>query len=312
MHIPDGFLSGPVIAVGWVFLVLAMAMALRATRHQFGERQVPLMGVLTAFIFAAQAINFPVAVGTSGHLCGAALATIVLGPWAAMLVMASVLVVQALLLQDGGLLALSWNVLNMAVIACGAAWAAWSSCLWLASRLPGGRPGRGRAPAAFIAAWVSVVAAAGATALELALSHTSPVDWVLPAMTGVHAVIGVGEGLITCAAIGLLASTRPELLRGAEVAPGRVGASFSAVGLLGALATAALLPWASRAPDGLERVASDLGFGGLAHEVEPTVERFLGAVAGTGAGPVLAVAMGTVLVFALWLIVGRVAGGRAG
>lgn len=312
MHIPDGFLSGPVIGVGWVVMVAVMGVALRVTRTQFGERQVPVMGVLTAFIFAAQAINFPVAAGTSGHLCGAALAAVILGPWGAVLVMTSVILVQALLLQDGGLLALSWNVLNMAVVATGAAWAAWSSCLWLLGRLPGGGPRWKRTVAAFVAAWVSVVAAATATALELALSHTSPVGWVVPAMAGVHVFIGVGEGLITCAAVGLLASVRPELAEGGEAAPGRLGASFAAIGLLAALAVGACLPLASQAPDGLERVAADQGFMALAREVEPLLAGWLSSQAGGVAGPLLALALGTLVVFALGLLVGRLAGSRAG
>src|SRR5215217_9498774 len=116
MHIPDGFLSLTISIVCWVITAIILSVAISRSNKSLGERQVPLMGVMAAFIFATQMINFPVAGGTSGHLLGGALAAITLGPWAAMLVMASVLGVQALLFQDGGLLALGANILNMGVV----------------------------------------------------------------------------------------------------------------------------------------------------------------------------------------------------
>src|SRR5215208_129191 len=116
MHIPDGFLSFTVSIVCWVITAITLSIAISRSNKSLGERQIPLMGVLAAFIFAAQAINFPVAGGTSGHLLGGTLAAIVLGPWAAVLVMTSVISVQALLFQDGGLLALGFNILNMGVL----------------------------------------------------------------------------------------------------------------------------------------------------------------------------------------------------
>src|SRR5687767_2309979 len=116
LHIPDGFLSLAISIVCWAVTIGLLALAVRKTNVELGERQVPLMGVMAAFIFAAQMINFPVAGGTSGHLLGGALAAITLGPWAAMLVMASVIGVQALLFQDGGLLAMGANILNMGLL----------------------------------------------------------------------------------------------------------------------------------------------------------------------------------------------------
>ncbi|MCK4693773.1 MAG: energy-coupling factor ABC transporter permease, partial [Anaerolineales bacterium] len=115
LHIPDGFLSPMVSTVGWVLALVMVGFAIRQTRDQLGERQIPLMGVLAAFIFAAQAINFPVAAGTSGHLLGGALAAIIMGPWAATLIMTAVIATQALMFQDGGLLVMGWNILNMGV-----------------------------------------------------------------------------------------------------------------------------------------------------------------------------------------------------
>ena len=116
MHIPDGFLSVTVSVIFWVLSVIVIVLALRQVNRQLGEREVPLMGVLAATIFAGQMLNFTVVGGTSGHLLGAALATILLGPWPAVLVMTCVVGVQALIFQDGGLLALGANLFNMAVI----------------------------------------------------------------------------------------------------------------------------------------------------------------------------------------------------
>src|SRR3989304_7849537 len=117
MHIPDGFLTPAISVVGWVIAVVMIVVALRQTRRQLDDRLVPMMGVLAAFPFAAQAINFPVAAGTSGHLIGAALAAIVMGPWAATLIMTAVGLVQGLLFQDGGLVVMGWNIVHMGVIA---------------------------------------------------------------------------------------------------------------------------------------------------------------------------------------------------
>src|SRR5262245_53071827 len=116
LHIPDGFVSVPVSLVGWVLMIIVIGVALRQTREQIGDRQIPLLGILAAFVFAGQMINFPVAGGTSGHLLGGALVAILLGPWAAVLVMTTVIAIQAFLFQDGGLLAIGVNVLNMGII----------------------------------------------------------------------------------------------------------------------------------------------------------------------------------------------------
>ncbi len=212
MHIPDGFVSIPVAAVTYVASGGSLAYAVRRTNEELGEKQIPLMGVMGAFIFAAQMLNFPVAGGTSGHLIGAALATILLGPWAGMLIMASVLVVQALIFQDGGLIALGANVFNMGVVACLVSHYAFT---WLKRLLGEGtqRP----VISSFVAAWASVIVAAIACALELAISGTSALAVVLPAMTLVHVLIGVGEGLITVAVLVFLAATRRDLL---ELRPG--------------------------------------------------------------------------------------------
>jgi len=166
------------------------------------------MGVLAAFIFAAQMINFPVAGGTSGHVIGAALAAIMLGPWAAVLIMSCVLIAQSLIFQDGGLLALGANILNMGIIASFSAYYSYR----LVCRVLGDDR-RGRLVGGFAAAWASVFLASLACAGELAFSGVSPARIVLPAMGGVHALIGLGEGAITVGVLRLVMATRADLLK---------------------------------------------------------------------------------------------------
>ena len=207
MHIPDGFLDITTSVVTWAASAGSVAYAVRRVSKELDERQVPLMGVSAAFIFAAQMLNFTVAGGTSGHLLGGALAAILLGPWAGMLVITSVLAVQALLFQDGGLLALGANIFNMAVIGVLLAWVVYTGI----KRLFGNKTWNTMA-GGFAAAWLSVVLASLVAALELAISGASPWGVVLPAMLGVHALIGIGEGLITVAVLAFLRATRPDLL----------------------------------------------------------------------------------------------------
>lgn len=256
MHIPDGFLSVPVVALFWVATIAVVAIAVRKCRS-LDERQVPLVGVMAACIFAAQMLNFPIAGGTSGHLLGGALAAIVLGTWPAILVMTCVVGLQALLFQDGGLLALGANIFNMGVLTTLVGWAIYRGLMSIL-----GRQRRAIVVAGFIAAWLSVMAAALLTSLQLIASGTSA-TLVLPAMLGVHAFIGIGEGLITTAALGFLLATRPDLLAdtAARTRSRRpAGGGILVGGLLLAGVLALLSPLASAFPDGLERVAQELGF----------------------------------------------------
>jgi cobalt/nickel transport system permease protein len=211
------------------------------------------MGVLAAFIFAAQMLNFIVAGGTSGHLIGGALAAILLGPWAGILTMATVVSIQALLFQDGGLLVMGANILDMGIIATVVAYGVYRAVVTLARGKRWGLLVGG-----FIGAWLSVVMAAVACAIQLAFSGWSPVGVVLPAMGGVHVLIGIGEGLITLGALSLIAAIRSDLLESSRMAAGGLG--WAAAGLALALAVTLLAPLASPHPDGLERVAEDLGF----------------------------------------------------
>jgi cobalt/nickel transport system permease protein len=251
LHIPDGFLTLIVSLICWVITALILGSAISRTNKSLGEKQVPLMGIMAAFIFAAQMINFPVAGGTSGHLLGGALAAIVLGPWAAMLVMTAVIAVQALLLQDGGLLVMGANILNMGLLTAVIGYGLYRTTFGSSRSV--------KLVVAGVAAWLSVMAGALATALQLWLSGTSNLQTVVIAMLGVHALIGLGEALITVAALTFIFQTRPDLLDEKSVAA-QSGRGWIIAGVVISLIVVLLSPFASLDPDGLERVAMDIGF----------------------------------------------------
>ncbi len=271
LHAPDGFFSLPVSAAGYALAAAAVGFAIYRANRSLNERIVPMMGVMAAFIFAAQMLNFPVAGGTSGHLIGGALAAIILGPWAAILVMTAVVGLQALLFQDGGLLVMGVNLLNMSIVSVLAGYGTY----WVSQRLGGGGYTSLMA-GGFAAAWVSVVASSATTAVALSLSGTSPLAVALPAILGFHMLIGIGEGLITVFALSFIRQARPQLLgarpnAGADAVVasaddggrGRTalrGARLWAAGYVIAIALVMLAPFASGSPDGLERVAEDSGF----------------------------------------------------
>jgi cobalt/nickel transport system permease protein len=260
MHIPDGFLSVLVAVVLWVLTVPVIAVALVQLNRNLEERQVPLLGVLAAAIFAGQMLNFTVVGGTSGHLLGAALATILLGPWAAIVVMTAVVSTQALIFQDGGLLALGGNLFNMAVIGVAVAYLVYRIFMRVSSGKRWGVFVGG-----FLAAWTSIFIASLAAGLELAASGTSPANIAIPAMAGIHALIGIGEGLITLGALAFVYAARRDLLHIGEPQPaGSQGVIL--VGGVIALVLAVLSPLASSFPDGLEWVAEQRGFLGVAKD----------------------------------------------
>jgi cobalt/nickel transport system permease protein len=208
MHIPDGFLNVATVATTYALSAGGIANAVRLANKKLGEKHIPLMGILAAFIFAAQMLNFPVAGGTSGHLIGVALAAILLGPWAAVIIMSTVLIAQSLIFQDGGLLALGANIFNMGIVA--------SFTAYLIYRLAGGFRSatlKGKLVAGFAAAWASVFVASLAASIELAVSGTAPFGIVLPTMASIHTLIGIGEGLITVAILSMVYQTRADLVR---------------------------------------------------------------------------------------------------
>lgn len=206
MHIPDGFLGAKTWVSTAVVSTGALGYAVKRANEKLGEKQVPLMGVAAAFIFAAQMLNFPVVGGTSGHFLGAVFAAILLGPWMSCLTMAMVLFVQCLIFQDGGLTALGANIFNMGIIGGILGYYIYFGLKYLI------KGEVGTFTATFVAAWASVVLASAACAIELAISGTSPLYVALPAMVSIHALIGIGEGLITTVAIALVHKTRPDLL----------------------------------------------------------------------------------------------------
>jgi cobalt/nickel transport system permease protein len=207
LHIPDGFLSGGVALACGVLAIAAVAYALRVANVELDEARVPLLGVLAAFIFAAQMLNFPIAGGTSGHFLGATLAAVLLGPWLACLVMAVVIAVQAFAFADGGISALGANVLNMGVLG---ALLAGLLVAGLVKALPHSRAALLSIVA--VVAWLAVIVGAAATSVELAISETVPLATSLPAMLGVHTVIGIGEAVITVAAVSAVLVSRPDLV----------------------------------------------------------------------------------------------------
>ena len=213
MHIPDGFVDLPVSVAAGAVAIGGVAIAVHTTRDQIGDREIPLAGLTSAFIFAVQMMNFPVASGTSGHLLGGVLAAVLVGPWVGVLCVTTVLVVQALLFADGGISALGLNIVNMALVGCLGGW-----LVFRGVRLVLPRSRTGVVVASGLAAGLSVVLASVAFTVEYALGGTADVSLraVMAAMVGVHGLIGIGEGLITAAVVGAVLATRPDLVFGAR------------------------------------------------------------------------------------------------
>ncbi|MBI4942931.1 MAG: energy-coupling factor ABC transporter permease, partial [Actinobacteria bacterium] len=274
MHVPDGFIDPPVSLAAGVLAGAGVALCLRGTRRELDERTAPLAGLVAAFVFAAQMINFPVAAGTSGHLLGGALAAILAGPWTGALCVAVVLLVQSLFFADGGLTALGVNITDMSLITVLVGWAVFKA---LVAVLPRTRVSVVAASA--VSAFLAVPAASLGFVGFYALGGTSdvPVPTVLAAMTGVHVLIGVGEALITGATVASVLAVRPDLVHGArhlhrrlelrtsagDAAPAPVAhpgglRRFVVGSLLASLVVAGVVSfWASTAPDGLNKVAED-------------------------------------------------------
>lgn len=210
MHIPDGFLTMNTWIPAWLISAAGISYSVRIASQKLKEKLIPLMGVMSAFIFAAQMLNFPVAGGTSGHLLGGVLAAILLGPFSAAIVISVVLIIQCLVFQDGGITALGANILNMSIMGTMVGYLVYKL---IRKAIKGNK---GIIVSAFISAWFSVVVASASCAFELAISRTSPFGIVFPAMVGIHAIIGIGEGLITLLVISFILRVRPDLIYGKE------------------------------------------------------------------------------------------------
>ncbi len=255
MHIPDGMLDTRTWVTAWAGSASALAYASREVRRRLTDSQLVLMAVLAALIFALQMLNFPVAGGTSGHFAGGAMAAILVGPWAAMLVMSAVLIVQALLFADGGITALGANIVNMAIVAPFVGWTVHRAVMRLSNAKAM------RSLAAFVAAWAGCLLAALAAAFELWVSSRAPLAVVAGAMGFWHALIGIGEGLITAGLVSYVSAVRPDLLeRHAGMDTARVRPVAVTFGLI-ALAATGLSFLASPLPDGLEYVYFEQGIG---------------------------------------------------
>ncbi|MFJ4472753.1 energy-coupling factor ABC transporter permease [Streptomyces sp. NPDC089424] len=288
MHVPDGFINAPTSAVAGVVAAGAVAVSLRGARRELDERTAPLAGLVAAFIFAVQMLNFPVAAGTSGHLLGGALAAILVGPYTGALCISVVLLMQGVLFADGGLTALGVNITDMSVVGVGVAYVVFRGLVKL---LP--RTRRSLTSASFVAALVSVPAAALAFTAFYAIGGTTdvPIGKVATAMVGVHVLIGIGEAVITALTVGAVVAVRPDLVYdardlrrplklrvGGEIvdapaaeAPVPVHRTSHRTLLLSGLATSLVLAgvvsfYASASPDGLEKVAEDKGFAASAEE----------------------------------------------
>lgn len=287
MHVPDGFINAPTSAAAGVVAAAAVAVSLRGARRELDERTAPLAGLVAAFIFAVQMLNFPVAAGTSGHLLGGALAAILVGPWTGVLCVSVVLLMQGILFADGGLTALGVNITVMAGVTTVVAYAVFRG---LVKVLPRGR--RSVTVSSFVAALLSVPAAALAFTLIYWIGGTTDVaiGKVATAMVGVHVLIGIGEAAITALTVGAVIAVRPDLVYGARglqqklqlrvngelvdvpAVPAAEGARTAPVAArtsrrtlwLSGLATSLVLAgvvsfYASADPDGLEKVAADKG-----------------------------------------------------
>ncbi|MFE2035944.1 energy-coupling factor ABC transporter permease [Streptomyces scopuliridis] len=281
MHVPDGFIDLPVSAATGAVAAGAVAVSLRGARRELDERTAPLAGLVAAFIFAVQMLNFPVAAGTSGHLLGGALAAILVGPYTGVLCISVVLLMQGILFADGGLTALGVNITDMAVVTTVVAYALFRA---LVKVLP--RTRRSVTVSSFVAALASVPAAALAFTFFYWIGGTTdiPIGKVLTGMVGVHVLIGIGEAAITALTVGAVIAVRPDLVYGARglsaplklrvggelvdaaPAPGpepvaaRSTRKVWATGLVTALVLAGFVSfYASASPDGLEKVAADQG-----------------------------------------------------
>ncbi|MFA5236666.1 MAG: cobalt transporter CbiM [Methanoregula sp.] len=204
MHIPDAFIPIWQGAIYWIIALIFLALAVRWAKNEMSEEKLPLVAVLAAGIFALQSFNLPVSMGTSGHLVGGALAAIILGsPFAAVFILAMVLIVQGVLFGDGGITTMGANIINMGVIGGFVGFYSFKGLMKMTKSMP---------VSGFIAAWLACFIPACACAIEMFLAGTFPLKEGLIAMGLYHAAIGIIEGIVTVAAIYLITRVRPDLV----------------------------------------------------------------------------------------------------
>jgi cobalt/nickel transport system permease protein len=327
VHVPDGFLNAPTSVATGVFAIATIGVALKKSRNELDERTAPMAGLVAAFVFAVQMINFPVGVGTSGHLMGGALAAVLVGPWTAILVLSVVLAVQALLFADGGLTALGTNITLIGIVTVVVGWFVAKAVIAILPKRP-----TSVVPASFVGALLSVPAAAIVFVLLYSIGGEVelPFQALMVTMIGWHTLIGIGEALITAATVGAVVAVRPDLVYAArtlmpalklKAADGTlidaepaaatladdkravpVGKfALGAVGLILLIAGVASF-FASSNPDGLEFVAEEKGF------IESARDHFFGDFALADYGDVGGIPVGVagVIGVALVLVIGWV------
>lgn len=312
MHIPEGFINLPTSIGAAAVAGGSLWGSLKAAGAEYKDRLVPFAGLTAAFVFVLQMLNFPVAAGTTGHLMGGALAAILLGPWLGIVAVTVVVVIQALLFADGGLVAMGLNVVNIAVLTALSGWYVFRGVVRLL-------PKRfGVIVASLAAAWVSVVVSSIGFAIQYAVGGVGGVDpgLVFTSMVGVHALIGIGEGLITATAVGAVLAARPDLVTGAKDVAGlestatslsrRAMGGFIGAGLAAAIALVVFVaPNAASDPDGLERVAEDTGFASAAEDNAyggPFADYGVAGLENEALGTVVAGLLGTGVTFAAGMI----------
>ncbi|MCK4937146.1 MAG: cobalt transporter CbiM [Methanosarcinales archaeon] len=305
MHIPDGLIPFPQFIIYWLFILPPLYLSLRWARQEMDEMKTPLLAVLAAGIFAIQAINLPIGMGTSGHMVGAVLAAIILGsPYAGMLLLTLVLVVQAFVFYDGGITTLGANIFNMGLVSC---WSGYYTYRWLEGKL-------GTVSASFAGAWLGLVLSAITATLQIFLAGAFPLLEALVVMVTFHAVIGlIGEGFITATVVKFILVSRPDIMNLEQRKPISKKALFTAAAVVLVLAVAA--PYiASTNPDGLEqamvimmgeeKIETTLG---TSMQYSPPMPDY--SIPGLGrAGEVLSIAAGTILVLAAGLMFMKFAG----
>lgn len=316
MHIPDGFLSGKTMIASAAISSAALSAAVWQAKR-LPRKRIPLLGMCAAFVFAAQMLNFPVAGGTSGHLLGGVLVSVLLGPSAGILVVSSVLIVQCLLFADGGLLSLGANILNMAVVDSVGGYAIYR----VVARLMPGR--RGQLTGIAFGSWAGAVIASMVCAGELSVSGTAPARIAFPAMVNVHILIGIGEAIITTLAIVVVMQNRPDLIDSQPSASIESADQVSSSGhvqslvLYGTLIAIALAlfasPFASTWPDGLDRVSENLGFAqrAAAPLKSPLADYKVPGFKSAAMATALAGLIGTLVVFVLSMLFSKLLIARA-
>ena len=301
MHIPDGLIPFPQYIIYWLLVLPPVYLSLKWARQELDEMKTPLLAVLAAGIFAIQAINLPIGMGTSGHMVGAVLAAIILGsPYAGLLLLTLVLVVQAFVFYDGGITTLGANIFNMGLVSC---WSGYYTYRWLESKL-------GTVKASFAGAWVGLFLSAIVATFQLYLAGAFPLLEALVVMGTFHAIIGlVGEGFITAIVVKSIMAYRPDIMKLEQRKP--ISRNVQMMGIAIVLILAVAAPYiASTNPDGLEQAMIYLMGEEQASNLETSIQYSAPmadySIPGLGrVGEVGAIAIGTLILLGIGLLLAK-------